>query len=94
MIAKMYSVYDAKAGSFAQPFFSQNEALAIRAVSAVMQDERHTFWMHSEDYSVYLLGEWDDETGRIEAIQPVVIATLTQIKQSYLTTGMEIAVNA
>ena len=77
----MYSVYDAKAGSFAQPFFSVNEQLALRAVSAVMADEAHTFFLHAEDYTLYYLGDWDDETGALEPKQPAALANLNSLKR-------------
>lgn len=81
MIAQMFSVYDAKAGSFAQPFFSQNKQLALRAISAVMHDETHTFFMHAEDYTLYWLGSWDDETGALEPGHPEAVTNLNSLKR-------------
>lgn len=67
MIVQIYSVYDKKAAAYLQPFFIQNEGMAIRAVTEVVQEEGHAFNKHAQDYALYQLGTYDDSTGKITA---------------------------
>lgn len=77
MIHKIYSVYDAKAETFTPPFFQHREGMALRTFKDCICDKGHTFGMHPEDYTLFDLGEYDDETG-----------TITQDKISSVALGL------
>lgn len=70
MIIKIFSVYDHKVEAFLQPFFSPTVPSALRSLTEVVNDVNHTFHKHSNDYSVFDLGDFNDGTGEITAITP------------------------
>lgn len=74
---KMYAVYDAKAGSFKPPYFCVNDAVAMRmfAQTVANVEELHRF---PEDFQMFYLGEFDDDTGKIEPVVPEVVLTAVQ----------------
>lgn len=65
MISKIYSVFDIKAASYAQPFFSQSHATAIRAFSGAVNDPGTMLNKHPEDFTLNYMGEFDDQTGEL-----------------------------
>lgn len=65
MITKIYSVFDIKAASYAQPFFSQSHATAIRAFSGAVNDAGTMLNKHPEDFTLNYMGEFDDQTGEL-----------------------------
>lgn len=67
----MFSIYDEKAGAHMQPFFMVNEALAQRFVNDQVRDPNSPLAKNPEDYHLYMLGELDDETGIVEALEPI-----------------------
>lgn len=67
MTKKVFSVYDEKAEAFLQPFFVDTNGLAIRSISECLTDPNHMFSKHSSDFSLFLLGEFDDSTGIMTA---------------------------
>ena len=62
---RMYSVYDAKAEMHNTPMFVSTEAFAIRNFADVCNNPQHPMGQHPEDYHLYFLGEYDDDTGTI-----------------------------
>lgn len=71
MIVQIFAVFDAKAKAFQVPFYAQSEVLAMRTVRAALQGD-HMLAKFPEDFSVYHLGQYDDESGVIEAVTPSV----------------------
>lgn len=67
MKTNVYSVFDSKAGAYLQPFFAANDALALRAFSGALFDDNHPFARHAADYTLFGLGQFDDETGFLES---------------------------
>jgi len=65
MIHKIYSVYDSKSESYTPPFYDHAEGRAIRTFSDCCNDPGHQFGMHPEDYTLFMVGTFDDDTGTI-----------------------------
>lgn len=67
MILKIFSVRDMKADLYGRPFFDQSIGNAIRSfgdqVNANQPD--NILFLHPEDFELYYLGEFDDNTGEI-----------------------------
>ena len=76
MIHKIYAVYDSKGESYTPPFFDHAEGRAIRTFADCCNDTSHQFGKHPEDYTLFDLGQYDDNTG-----------TITQDKISSIATG-------
>lgn len=60
MITKIFSIYDSKAERHLPPFFMSTKGEAIRAVTDALHDSNHQFCRHSEDYTLFELGEFSD----------------------------------
>ena len=48
--------------------------------ATVYNDPEHEFSRYSSDYELYSLGEYDDNTGKIESTPPAHICNLNQLK--------------
>ena len=59
------SVYDSKAEAFLRPFMVPTKGVAIRSFSAAVNEERHDFHRHSGDYTLFVIGTFCEETGKV-----------------------------
>lgn len=83
---QIYSMYDSKACAFIQPFFSRTEGVAVRQLSQAINDGKHDFCIHAEDYTLFHLGSWDEVSGLVESNKtPVSVTTCLALKS--LTNG-------
>ena len=62
-----YAVYDRKAEMYMPPFLEVKDGTAIRALQDAIASKDHPFAKHPEDFSLFQLGVFDDETGMITA---------------------------
>lgn len=62
---KIFVIKDEKAG-FAEPFVQMNELVAIRNFSQTCANQDTNLAKFPEDYSLWVIGEFDHETGVIE----------------------------
>ena len=69
----IFTVRDSKAAAYLPPFFMFNEAMAIRAIQDAVNDEKHQFHLHPEDYHLFRIGVFDDDTGEITPEAPTVV---------------------
>lgn len=65
MVKKIYSIYDEKSEAFLQPFFLDTHGQAIRAIVDCLTDPNHNFARHTADYTLFHLGEFDDQDGTL-----------------------------
>lgn len=80
MIQQVFTAYDNKTKAFLPPFQLRTSEEAIRGFTEVCNTQDHQFQKYPEDYSLYLLGEFDDNTGRYENEQePKLLITGRQI---------------
>jgi len=70
----VFSVYDVKAQAYLPPFFMSNNQVAIRAITDCVNDPSHLFYKNPQDYTLFFLGVFDDNTGLIEPhIAPITL---------------------
>ena len=62
----IYSVYDIKTKVFGQPNFMLNKGAALRAWQDAANDQQSNIGKHPADYTMFEIGEWDDETGQVK----------------------------
>lgn len=76
MIYKVCSIRDRAADSFSVPMFFAQTGAAIRAFGDEVKrvDERNNLNKHPEDFDLYILGEFDDQTGEFSTVRPAQIA--------------------
>lgn len=68
----VFSVYDSKAKAYLQPFFCSTVAVAMRSFGAAVNDERHDFHRFAGDYTLFEVGLWYDDVGRLVELEPKV----------------------
>lgn len=83
MILKIFSVFDEKACIFGQPFFLPHNGVALRSFSDLVQDNQTNVCRHPEDFKLYCLGSYDDNSGGLISVaQPEFLANATDfVKQ-------------
>lgn len=87
MKIKVFSVYDAKAAYFGPPFFDQREESAIRQFSDVVNDGRNKdnqWHSHPEDFSLFMIGEFNNENGVLTGCVPQSLITASAMKKDFV----------
>lgn len=84
MKQNVYSIFDEKGKGFMQPFFLQNNKVAIRTFANLVNSEGHNFNANPEDYTLYLLGEFDVDNGKIESVQREMLGNGVEFVDSEL----------
>jgi hypothetical protein len=79
MIVKAYSFLDQKLGIFSMPFFCHMEGQAIRIASELATDVNTTVGRHPEDFSLYLVGEFNDNTGILAVVGPTAVTNIVSL---------------
>lgn len=64
-IFKMYSVRDSKSNAFNPPFYAINEETGLRSFAQLVLDPAQTVSKFPEDFDLYHVGDYDDESGKI-----------------------------
>lgn len=70
----VFSVRDLKASAYMQPFFMQKIGQAMRAFGDTVQDGKSVLGKHPEDFELFKIGEFDDESGELKTMKPEYIA--------------------
>jgi len=65
MILKMFAIRDSKAEFYNQPFFQKTHGEAERNFRSLATDEKSQISKYPEDFDLYYLGEYDDQTGQM-----------------------------
>ncbi len=79
----MFSIRDSAADAYGRPFFMTSVGIAIRSFTDEVNraDKENQIYMHPEDFDLFELGEFDDETGRIVLLDvPKQLALGRQVK--------------
>lgn len=66
MIFKVFSIYDQKAAAYLPPFVLPRAEMAQRSFETAINSDTHQFGEHPEDYTLFELGIWDDETAQFQ----------------------------
>lgn len=65
MILKIYTIFDRKAVAHHQPFYARSDAEAMRMIMESMHGGQSKLSQWPDDYHLYGLGKFDDQTGEI-----------------------------
>lgn len=66
MKLELVAVYDSKVEAFMTPFFAQSVGAAVRAFGDVARDPQHEVGKHPEDYALFWLGTFNQQTAEWE----------------------------
>lgn len=80
----MYTVYDAAAAAYLPPFYQNTTAQALRAWQSTINDPQSNFSKYSADYTLFQIGEYDDQTGNITMLDAKInLGTALEHKTSH-----------
>lgn len=65
MIHQIFVIHDITSETHTQPFYAVNDQVAIRSASNLVQNPGTTFYDNPEDFRLYHIGTFDDETAII-----------------------------
>ena len=66
MTSHVFAVYDSALGGYLRPFFAPSRAVAIRSFADEVRNPESIFHSHPKDYSLHVLGTFDDLTGTLD----------------------------
>ncbi len=66
MKTKMFVIFDSKANAYLQPWFLSQDGMALRVFSDCVNDKEHNFGRHPEDYTMFRIGEFNDQDANID----------------------------
>ncbi|QXP08276.1 MAG: nonstructural protein [Arizlama microvirus] len=69
MLLKAFAVRDGKAEYYMNPFFQKTMGEAERSFRSLVNDEKSIVHQYPEDYDLYFLGEYDDQTGKFSPLE-------------------------
>lgn len=75
-----YSIFDVKAQTYGAPFTALNDSLALRVVAEIVTYSGNTdYKRYPQDFSIFCLGDFVDNTGAIGSCTPRLVSTLTAV---------------
>lgn len=78
---KVLAIKDRALDTFMQPFYSPAIGAAIRGFQDAIADQSTPMSKHPEDYDLYHLADFDNETGKYEMLpQPLQVAIGKQLQ--------------
>ena len=66
-MSKIYAIKDQAIEAFSQPFFVQAQGQAVRMFMDESKNEQSQINRHPEDFELWYIGEFDEQTGQITA---------------------------
>jgi hypothetical protein len=65
---KIYSVRDNKVDAYGVPFFVDSDVQALRELHVAVNDNRIQLSIFPEDFDLYELGSFNEQTGKIDTL--------------------------
>jgi len=77
MKLEMMAIYDSASRAFLPPFTVASEEIALRQFKVLAQEQpKHDFVRFGHQYTLYRVGAFDNETGKITVSNPDALGTL------------------
>lgn len=81
---EFYTVYDSKSKSYAEPFPAQNKEVLLRDFANAFRKpeawSNNKYLINAEDYAIFRIGTFDQQSGKLEAINAEHVANLHDIR--------------
>lgn len=82
MIKEIYTLRDNKVEVYNQPFYGFNREQVERDMLLIANDEQQSLSARAEDYALYYLGTFDDQTGKHDFVDaPEHVLNLIDLKK-------------
>lgn len=76
------AVRDSAVDAFMRPFFVPTTAFAVRSLSEALKDPQSPMASSPQDFALFELGSFDEETGRFENLEsPKQIVRVQDLKE-------------
>ena len=75
MKLNVYTIFDVAAGAYTRPFYCQSDGQATRMFTDLACDADHEVGKHPEDYSLYRVASWNDNTAEFIPERKECLAT-------------------
>lgn len=77
MIYKVVAIYDVAIESYGQPVFVNAIGAAVRSFGDEIKrvDQNNAMNKHPQDYQLFLIGSYDDQSGELFSVKPERIAS-------------------
>jgi len=73
---KVCSIFDTKSEAWMTPLFFQATGQAVRSFADAVNQADSDFGKHPEDYTLFVLADWDPQEGKLEVLKaPVALVT-------------------
>lgn len=82
MLHRVFSLFDNKAEAYMTPFFTMNQGLALRSVRDLVMDKNTVVGKHPEDFTLFELGHYSDESGMFETHSPKPVCNCIELAGS------------
>lgn len=83
MTLKIFAIRDSKGSVYNQPWFSRSHGEAERNFQNLVTDQNSMIHKFPEDFDLYHLGEYDDQTGFIKSLDtPQHLTKAVTIRQA------------
>lgn len=84
MKLKSFAIFDEKIGAYNPPFFERAVGLAVRTFGDAVNDEKSGLNKHPEDFALYEIGAYDEESGAFENLpKPHQLVRATECHKGY-----------
>lgn len=89
MTKKVFSIRDSQTGIYNLPFFQHTSGEAERTTLAMMEDKRALPAQFPEHFDLFLLGDFDDNSGKFEPLDtPQHVVKLIDLKTVHQALGL------
>lgn len=75
------SIFDKATEAYMRPFTAQAEGQAVRMFEDEVLRPESEMHRHPEDYALFKIGKFDDNTGTIEPILPTCLRQAHEVKK-------------
>ena len=82
MRLNVYTIFDTASGAYMRPFFAMSDGEALRGFKDISLDADHAIGKHPEDYSLWRIGTFNDNTAKIEGEAKECLATALELVAS------------
>lgn len=80
----LFSVLDGKVGSWSRPFCEPTSQAAVRMVISIIRDGDNLLAKFPSDYSLWEVGQFDDETGEVSGYRPVLVRNVGELAEELI----------
>lgn len=76
-----FSVYDSAAAAYLPPFYVPRLEVAVRIFTESANDRTHQFYKYPGDYTLFCVGEFDDNSGLLHPLpKPEKITSALEVQ--------------